>query len=1004
MASMHVRYSGDDNDASIVAFYVADARITALRALSHVDISDAEAVETYDRLTEMALAWGANIFGVALMEHVEITTRVAGHFVRGALYDWESCAPVFPDIEANLRIVWTPQGDEESRILDVLLEAISSIADLATSASATPEMLSRAATGFRALAEVLDQCTYLDDALACAVSGMSFAGNVDLISADEHSRFAVGLARRSAADGMLTHLLSARAHLLAKIAADDPSRCVDAFDAFSVALGRLQGDANANMDVVRAFRAWTQDQKYLYILAPMVLALMPPEEQPQELRDLVARISGIVAPVYIGDISTWVEQFLSNRDYLIEVANARWNLLPRPLEDDARAVWNTWSLRHRQLLNAIPHNKSILQEENLKDLLLELGHELTHVFCMVGFVGLALTAMRWALVEFEIHQWSGILNRSGQAPTPDFVDRIGVAPLREADIVSLATAEQSVEVERKIQLLENTWAPWFEGLALFGELAADPQLDPKWESPVASVIYNLWDRNLAMEARDAGLSIKEIFARDRARAESLYADAMYSHGKDRLRTYLMRHHKKYLAGYVAVRSVVAAWRSTLGEPLRGDEAFQILLHMTRVGSFDPIPDLGLPLDAFSEAVMTKHLEWVRAVASATANDLKRAIWKEQPEGDTRRPFRWVSGRLEEAKDGTDVNDDLQQTIERLAHQALSSLTGERADAGRVEGADDVLRACLAATAHVLEERAKKEPLLFHGQLVARATMQYSILPLAQVDCPFWLVQESRSVACLIRTRQKDRELGTPSYDGLVFSLDEAEYGALEVRVMQGGSRLMTVIRVVDLVTSGGRLNGLNLLVFQYEDWIHIQPRGHRMGTTVVDESLRQAIKARLTPTSVSAFQEKLTGEDHPVARRTDDWIQANSWHIQLNELSVDVTLLAEHVRDMANQVLSNSPEDIQVVSRELLEFVIGDRERAAQIFEHGFAPLADHDPSSIRRLIRFLDASARSPVDGEPEVDGLSESVASVIAPLLERTPYGWDVICPYVDKRGIQE
>ncbi len=419
---------------------------------------------------------------------------------------------------------------------------------------------------------------------------------------------------------------------------------------------------------------------------------------------------------------------------------------------------------------------------------------------------------------------------------------------------------------------------------------------------------------------------------------------------------------------------------------------------TRFGGFEAIPDLGLPLKDFQEAVIAKQLEWIRAIATASAEDINEIIQLDEKKMK-KRPLRWVMGRVEEATLDEEADERTHQTVEKLAVQCLSSLAGERADLDRVEGANAVMRAVLEAAAESLEQRGTG-PRVFSGEQVTRFSLRLSILPLGQIACPFWLLQKDQMLACLIRSRERDREQGKPSYDLVISPLTEEDYKALEAKVAQRGARQMIVTRVVDLIAGPeGRLGGANLIVFQYEDWMLIQPRGILFGMNEVSESLRKAIKDRLAPGPFFAYQEKLTGEDHPCARRTAQWVETKSWHVSTGEKwTVDISPWAERVRKVADQIISNSFSDVEVISQRLLEFVVGDQGLASKIFERGFEPLFDQDHLIVKEMIELLDASARMPVENRAELETLRESIASLMGPLIELTDRGWDVVRPNIN------
>ncbi len=569
-----------DNDDSTIQFFIKDALITAARALSCIDLSDAAALSTFDYLAEQASAQSRNGLLIALDEDISITTPVAALFLANILYGWDpDVIASYNQFEKTLWILWKAQDqqDNDSKLLEPLLYAIGDLAKLSKQTPVTPDWLIQAADSFQSLALVLERVERLDIALACAVTASNFASVGNLSKAEELADLALSLARRCASDEVVSGLIFRRAHLLAQIASQDPARRVDAFDAFESALSYPPSGDGAPNELIKVLESWIREEEYLGVFAPFLLLAQPPEKQ----AEFPVEISGIAAalnPIWKGEVSDWLSHISYIRALLIEVANARLSLLYQPSDKNARAIWSTWSLKHGQLLNAIPHAKSILKEEFLHDILLELSHEVTHVYSMFGFIGVTLAAMRWALMEAELDVWVRIYYAVGENPPENFYEKMTPAPLEEADMIALLFAERTVDIERKIQILENTWAPWFEGVAIFGELASDPEMDQEVESPVAAVIFNLWDRNIINIAQESNLTLGEAAAQDRAKADALYAEAIRIRGKDRLRTYLTRNHRKYLAGYLAVRSVIAVWRATLGKPLKGDQAFRLLLH------------------------------------------------------------------------------------------------------------------------------------------------------------------------------------------------------------------------------------------------------------------------------------------------------------------------------------------------------------------------------------------------------------------------------------------
>ena len=166
--------------------------------------------------------------------------------------------------------------------------------------------------------------------------------------------------------------------------------------------------------------------------------------------------------------------------------------------------------------------------------------------------------------------------------------------------------------------------------------------------------------------------------------------------------------------------------------------------------------------------------------------------------------------------------------------------------------------------------------------------------------------------------------------------------------------------------------------------------------TKVNQSLRQRIEDRLSPNSLLADQERLTGEDHPCALRTVRWIESNKWDLDVGDgRVVDISPWAERVRRVADELLSKSVADVETIEQHLLTFVIGDQDRARNFNKTGLTPLADIDHLSVGELIDVLDASARSPVENNPRLEVLGTTLADHIAPLIVAGANGWDVLCP---------
>lgn len=252
------------------------------------------------------------------------------------------------------------------------------------------------------------------------------------------------------------------------------------------------------------------------------------------------------------------------------------------------------------------------------------------------------------------------------------------------------------------------------------------------------------------------------------------------------------------------------------------------------------------------------------------------------------------------------------------------------------------------------------------------------------------------MACLICSREEDSETGTPSYDMVMSPLDEEDFLALQTKVEKGGPRRMTTTRVIDLLNDKERYVGANFIVFQYEDWIYIQPRGMIFGLTTVEESLRSNIISRLAPGPMIQDQEALTSESHPCVQRTISWIERNDWTNVDTEygFNVDIHAWAQRVHNLGKQVLSNNLPDVARTSRALLRFVYGDSELAKTIEADGFEALATVDPPVLQDFLKALLATATTPVN-DNEFESMNQAITDTLGPLFEHTSNGWDVVSP---------
>ncbi|HEX2079340.1 MAG TPA: hypothetical protein VHG08_16560 [Longimicrobium sp.] len=1004
MAENIIAHSFAGFDESQLQFLVTDCLMSLMRCAGRLEAELADRDDGYRTLLQRARGDPALVLDIAAREG-GVTGELLALLDLVTLHSWHRglsilLADARPAVDAH---VGPPGTAGFPRTLPgAVLSALLGLAEVQEGGSMEPAAVHRAAAGLERCAELLRDDDALDDAFACVLSAINLAPWLRPAQRESATGLALELAEEGGSPDNLCFARARRVEFLVAAAEEDPGRRIEAFDAFEAAACRLPADADRRRVVLRCLQACLERAPYLHLLLPVLAAALPPDERPDGLPDL-APYQAATNPLWEGSSAEWLQQRQAFGGWLVQVENARLDAARQArARHAAGAVWADWSIFHPGLREAVPHGTSVLRERDLQNFLLVLGHEVTHVFSMVGAVGVASLAMRWALLELEITVATVYREPPYQLAPPDVLRLKGIAPLRVPrgglewlDVLLLAELEQTLEVARKIQVLEATWSPWFEGLAVFGEAAADPTMNALTYSPTTGVIHHLVDRQPAQLAQEWGVEVAAAVRRARDELEQMYSGALRSSGAYRLRTYLDQYAPKYQAGYLAVRAVVSAWRAALGEPLSGAEAFQVLLHATRFGAYDALPHLGLPLEEFTGAAVRLHLEWVSNLAAAAAGDLRRlAGYIPDPERPGLR-FGWVKGKLMEDSDEDAIAEETVRLVERFGRETLQSLRGPLAPVWRVADADERCAHIMEVTASSLLN-ARAEPRMLSADAVHSMISRQLILPIGRTRAPFWLIRDGHFLACLIRTMESSGEAGAPSYDLLIFPLPEESFEELAREVEARGEYRMEVARVADLADirldgSGAlaRGDGRNLIVFRYGEWSYVQVRGLGTGAGQVDESLLDDIRARLAENPVFDAHAWVGGAQAPGARRALEWIDAvEDWTLDLSGLEVDLGPWARRLRDVAVQVLENDPP--VRVEDELLRMALGDA-AAARLGQHGLAPLAQAYPLDVAKLTRFLDASGRMPVQDDA-LDALAARVAETLGPLMARTPHGWDV------------
>ena len=977
-------------DSSIA---LADGRRSLIGTLGLLDTSGSETLTLFDRILAMRGA-GVDEIEAANRADVELTPPLIALFLMVFLEKWGvPGARTLLTFANELREHGLP--NDQDPVVGAVLACAEPLARLEI-ADGDAKQRCAASIGFRALAELLEKQDAAAEAQACAFSSGNFlrADDPDAIAVAE---LAIRLSdARDDTDGAL--LARVKLALALRAASEaDPARRIDAFDAIEAVLRHASTMPDVSERFVPALLQSLPETPYLAALGPLAVFACAPSRRQHSLPAGVAHLELIRDPVWDLDQDTAVAVLSDVAKVASLIEDARLELEPSPRAEIVEAKWSTWSFEHPTFTRAIPHSRSLKREEGLHELVLIVAHEVIHVLSMMSGVGRAVMALRAAMLDIELALWV----HAGCADIPpEELLHLGLAPLEDGDglgvagdLAVLGLAEQALEIARKVQVLQDVWAPWYEGIAVFGELSAEPVPGDDTDSTVTGVITNLLDVSIGAEAHRLGVSRVDAARHLSSEGEALHAAAIRStDAGGRMRDYLDRSRRKYLPGYLAVRSVVSAWRQTLDDALPGAPASRLLMHVTRYGTEDAVPHLGLPVREFGEAAIERMVTWAQQIAAIPATDL-RAFLAATP--DSGHVYGWRDGRLYLGTQD-DTSERVAQADAQRVAEALSTLAGENADTTRVAGAAEECRTVMSAVGEWLSQ-AVGPRFTDNEDLRDSVIHRPPILPIGEIGCPFWLNRATTSLMCVIRATRHRSEDGKASYDALVVPLEASEYEALEHEMIVRRKCRLTLTRVAD-VAHGQKVphrrgGGFNYLVFSFGDWVKVETAGMLFDSHANDDVIADVIR-RLRPLALLDFESAQLAEGLAGAQRTRAWIDGMIvWHIAHQPYAAE--RWAQHVADLASTILDRaSHRDADIAASALLRAAVGDS-LAARLAAHGLDDLGPlDDPPDQRGVAQAIEALRRSAIAPTPSgwLDENDTTIVDVLGPLFTRGPSGWDV------------
>ncbi|GHC89672.1 hypothetical protein GCM10007320_37590 [Pseudorhodoferax aquiterrae] len=902
-----------------------------------------------------------------------------------------------------LRELHPSSGDAHcNRLLDALCKVLAALgwsvweaAEDAGDADVLAHQLASAADALLALGQADQAYDFLSLALYAAGPGMP-------AERERMARQAIALAQAAQRPHQVAVCTVMLAKAVQEIADSAPDQRLRAFELTEIAIERLQQCPPPwRSPAAHTLLGHVQSRGWLQLLAVPLLLLLEPDQQPPGLAEQLG-VAGWLPRVATGRLQDRVERLhdqIGLQRWEIAIDQARHALEAPGATANPRVHPITWTLEHHAHRRAVPHSHSFLRERDFDRHLVELAHETTHVLSYLGHLGAAITCLRLANHDNESVLWSLAVPPGTPREELHRLFAQGPAPLPAGDAGQLLRASVGVELAAKARALQDIWTPWLEGLAVFGETAADPAADPHRIHRVAETLRGLVD--FIAPGGDTPAQLQMRLHAHVQEFEQRSAQAIARWSPVRLAQMLRRADAPYFAGYAAVRSVVASWRRTLGAPLSGAQAFDLLLHATRFSTSPAIPDLSLPSDVFEPAARQAMTDWVRGLAGLDAHMLTLYL---QAEGG--RMLVWDGFRLVPPGpgDAPAVERQAAWVATRMA-QALATSTTPH-DARERAGWNGPCAALAARYSRAMSAYRRSADGMaaqkrLQGLVDERITLG-SLLAIGRTDAAFHLVCDpaaGQSMLMLqLRTTEAHVDTGQPSSNVLWLPISTRAGQAVAEHYTDTAEPRMQVTRVIDLAGLLAPGQPAHLLALRYGEWFSVR------GTTPQADALLQAdaeraehlhamLRMRLHPTPA----ERMVGEqffaEDGALERTLGWLADPAPWRDADD-PVPAAPWAARIAGVARQALDPAARGARVTAaaRAMLAALLpGATDLVRGIVDAGFQQLTAGAPQLRSATIDLLLTTARAPL-ASADADALAAQLQAQGVALFHTTPAGWDV------------
>ena len=334
-------------------------------------------------------------------------------------------------------------------------------------------------------------------------------------------------------------------------------------------------------------------------------------------------------------------------------------------------TWADMTLEHVQLADAVPLSVALtIQPERTGQLVMELIHEVTHAYCLIGPIGWSVQAHRAAVRVFEMMM---LPERQRPAAGREAEDRLVVDRI-EAAALPRALAKVQLDARVCCAMFQAAWLPWLEGVAQYVELLADPVANPNEiitpHAAVRSLIDYRPERPIKSEEE-----LERFYDRIAAEFDGFVSETLKSQSRWRHEAYVTPGERRdiYFLGYLTVRSVVARWEATLGRRIEPVRAAKLLADASQRGTKEVVLRQIANDYGSEDGLIREMVLWVEKVAAIDKAGLT-TFFEDVDRRSTGHEYVWCDGRprratpreVREARSGLTL-EEFEVVFERFLH-------------------------------------------------------------------------------------------------------------------------------------------------------------------------------------------------------------------------------------------------------------------------------------------------------------------------------------------------